>query len=171
MLEAIRKRRSIRKYLDRRVEKEKLNELLKAAMFSASAKGRRPWEFIVVTDEEIKKRLAGATPYAAFASHAPVVIAICYDTGRGSRFKEDSSIAAAGIYLEATNQGLGACYIQISDGTEADEGDPEDFVKGLLAVPGHIRVHCLMTVGYPAKALEPHSDLEFDVSKVHHEKY
>lgn len=52
MLSVIRQRRSIRKYLQKDIEKEKLNDLLKTAMFSPTARGLRPWEFIVVTNPE-----------------------------------------------------------------------------------------------------------------------
>src|SRR5512136_3176720 len=117
MLEVIRQRRSVRSYLKKNVEKEKLHEVLKAAMFSPTARNLRPWEFIIVTEDETKERLSHATPYASFAKDAPVVIVICYDTGKARRFKEDCSICAENIWLEATNQGLGTCFIQIAEGT------------------------------------------------------
>lgn len=171
MLETIRKRRSVRTYLKKDVEKEKLNEILKAAMFSPTARGLRPWEFIIVKNQETKNKLSRATPYASFAKDAPLVIVICYDTSRARRFKEDCSICAENIYLEATNQGLGTCFIQIADGTEANEGNPEDFVKKVLSIPENYRVQCLMPIGYPAKYPEPHKDEEFEERKIHYEKF
>ncbi len=74
MLGVIRQRRSIRKYLQKDIEKEKLNDLLKTAMFSPTARGLRPWEFIVVTNNETKQQLSKTTPYAGFAKEAPVII-------------------------------------------------------------------------------------------------
>ena len=171
MLNVIRERRSIRTFLKKEVEKEKLNELLKAAMFSPTAKNSRPWEFIVVVAEELKKELSKATPFAGFAQGAPAVIAVCYDTGKGRRFKEDCALAAGHIYLEATNQGLGTCYVQIAEGTEADVGNPEDFVKRLLDVPEHYRVLCLMPIGYPSKQPGPHKDEEFEEDRIHYERF
>jgi nitroreductase len=171
MLEIIRKRKSVRKYLGRPVEKEKLNEILKAAMFAPTARNLRPWEFIVATDGKTKNQLSQATPFAAFAKDASAVIVICYDTNKGKRFKEDCSIAAENIYLEAANQGLGACFIQIAEGAEANVGEPEAFVKRTLGIPEHFRVQCLMPVGYPEKYPEPHKDEEFDESKIHYEKF
>lgn len=171
MLEIIRKRRSIRTFLKKDVENEKLNEILKAAMFSPTARGLRPWEFIIVKNDETKNKLSKATPYSSFAKEAPVVIVICYDTSKARRFKEDCSVCAENIYLEATNQGLGTCFIQIADGTEANEGSPEDFVKRVLAIPQNYRVQCLMPIGYPAKQPEPHRDEELDERKIHYEKF
>lgn len=171
MLEIIRKRRSVRVFLKKDVEEEKVNEILKAAMFSPTARGLRLWEFILVNDEETKKKLSKATPFSGFAKDAPMVIVICYDTSKGKRFKEDCSICAENIYLEATNQGLGTCFIQIAEGTEASDGNPEDFVKRLLDIPETYRVQCLMPVGYPEKEPEHHKDEEFDRNKVHYEKF
>lgn len=171
MLEIIRKRRSIRTFLKKDIGIEKLDEILKAAMFSPTARGLRPWEFIIVKNNETKNKLSRATPYASFAKDAPVVVIICYDTNKARRFKEDCSICAENIYLEATNQGLGTCFIQIADGTEANEGNPEEFVKKVLSIPENYRVQCLMPIGYPAKMPEPHKDEEFDENKIHYEKF
>lgn len=171
MLEVIRLRRSVRKYLKKDVEDERLNEILKAAMFAPTARGLRPWEFVVVKNDETKQQLSKATPFAAFAKDAPLVIVICCDTNKGKRFKEDCSIAAENIYLEATNQGLGTCFIQVAEGTHADVGEPEDFVKKVLNIPEHFRVQCLMPIGYPEKQPEPHKDDELDRSKIHYEKF
>lgn len=171
MLEIIRKRRSVRSFLNKEVEEGKLNEILKAAMFSPTARGLRPWEFILVSGEEAKERLSRATPYASFAKDAPAVIVICYDTGKGRRFKEDCSICAENIWLEALNQGLGTCFIQIADGTEADEGNPEDFVRKVLGIPENFRVQCLLPIGYPERQSAPHKDEEFDKGKVHRDKF
>ena len=99
MIEAIRKRRSIREYLKREVEEEKLREILKAAMFAPTSWGTRAWEFIVVTDPVVRGRLSEATEHSYFVKDAPVVIVIAYNAKVGRRFKEDSSIAAEHIHL------------------------------------------------------------------------
>jgi nitroreductase len=140
-------------------------------MFSPTARGLRPWEFIVVTNNETRQQLSKTTPYAGFAKEAPVIIIICYDMTKGKRFKEDCSICAENIYLEATNQGLGTCFIQIAEGTEGSVGEPETFVKNLLSIPEQYRVQCLMPIGYPEKQPEPHKDDEFEESRIHYEKF
>ena len=170
MIEAIRKRRSIRNFLKREVEDEKLREVLKAAMFSPNSWGTRPWEFIVVRDEETKAALAKASPHAGFVDKAPLVIVVCFDTKKGKRFKEDSAIAAEHIHLEAVNQGLASCFVQI-----ADAGDPvgsaEPIVKGLLGIPEDLRVMCMMPIGYAIRELKEHADTEYDEAKVRFEKF
>ena len=171
MLEIIRNRRSVRRYLPKQVEPEKIHELLMAAFCAPTAKNLRQVEFVVVQEPVLLERLSLATPYSSFAKQAPLVIAICYDTSKARRFQEDCAMAAENIYLEVTAQGLGACYIQIADGTEAQAGPPEDYVRSLLGIPSDRRILCLMTVGYPEKMPEPHGDSEFDLSRVHHERF
>lgn len=171
MLEVIKKRRSIRKYQDKEVEEEKLNEILKAAMFSPSAANRRPWEFIVVKDFQVKEKLSRATPYAGFAKDAPVVLAICADERKSIQWVEDCSIVAENIYLEATNQGLGTCFIQIRE-TKTPRGESgEEYVKKIIKAPENVRILCLMPLGYPAEQKEAHTDSEFEKTKIRWEKF
>ncbi|MDA8169129.1 MAG: nitroreductase family protein [Nitrospiraceae bacterium] len=178
MLEAIKRRRSYRQFLKRDIEEDKLKEVLKAALFAPTAKNLRPCEFVVVKNEEMRARLSKATPYSAFARNAPAVIVICYDPSRGRRFREDCSLGAGSIYLEAVNQGLGTCFVQVADaelGPELKglfEGNPEEYIKKELGIPAGFRIQCMMPIGYPeGKELPPHSDEEFDAEKIHYEKF
>ena len=167
MLEVIKKRRSIRKYQKKEVEQEKLNEILKAAMYSPSAMHRRPWEFIVVKDKELKNELAKATPGSGSVKDAPIALIIAAKDS--PRWIEDCSIAAEAIYLEATNQGLGTCFCQIfSDKTL---NDSEDYVRQLIKAPKDVRILCIMPLGYPTEEKSEHTEEEFDKNKIHYEKY
>ena len=81
MIELLKTRRSIRKYNDKEVEQEKIELILKAALLAPSSKGKRPWEFIVVKDKEILKKVSkcrtiGGGPFIANASVAIVVLGI-----------------------------------------------------------------------------------------------
>jgi len=177
MLDIIKKRRSIRKYQQKEVDDSKLNEILKAAMFSPSACHTRPWEFIIVKDKKTKDRLSQVTPWASFAKDAPVVLIVCADTKKAftveksTTWIEDASIAAEHIYLETTNQGLGTCWIQIR-GLKTDAGkDSEKQVRELLNVPEHIKILCLFPIGYPKEEKPEHSDSEYEEPKVHNETW
>ncbi|MDP2930050.1 MAG: nitroreductase family protein [bacterium] len=170
MLEIIKKRHSIREYLSKEVEDEKITEILKAAMFSPTAHHSRSWEFIVVKDKDLREKLSQATAWAGFAKTAPVVLVLC--SKEDIYWIENASIAAENIYLEATNQGLGTCFIQVNHQMIKVEGkDSEDYIKDLLGIPKSIRVLCLMPIGYPVKLSEEHDDTEFDIKKVHHDKW
>ncbi|MEM5782118.1 MAG: nitroreductase family protein [Candidatus Aenigmatarchaeota archaeon] len=169
MLEVFKKRRSIRKYLKKEVEEEKLEEILKAVMYSPSAMHKRPWEFIVVKNQELKNKLSKATPWSRFAKDAPVILVIA--SKNVPQWVEDCSIAAQSIYLEATNQGLGTCFIQILGAKTLLLKDSEEYVKELIKAPKDIRILCLMPIGYPAEKKEEHTEKKFDKNKVHYEKF
>lgn len=171
MLEIIKKRRSVREYQPREVEEEKLNEVLKAAMFAPSSMHRRPWEFIVVKEKETREKLSKATQHSSFAQNASVVLILCANEETDPRWVEDLSIVAAYIYLETVNQGLGTCFIQIRDAKMPSGESAEEYVKKLTKTPGHIRILCLMPLGYPALERLEHSEQEFAKEKIHWERF
>ena len=69
---------SIRKYQDRPVEREKIVEILRAAMAAPSAKNQQPWEFYVITKKDTLEKLSKASPYAGMTANAPVAIISAY---------------------------------------------------------------------------------------------
>lgn len=166
VLRAVRDRRSVRAYLKKEVEDRKLNEVLASAMFAPTSWGTRAWEFIVVRSKETKEALSKATDHAHFVKDAPLVIVIAYDASKGRRFREDSSICAEHIHLEAVNQGLSSCFVQVAD-AGTPPGSAEPYVKKLLDIPEGFRVQCMMPVGYAKRELKPHKDGEFDPKKIH----
>lgn len=170
MIEAIRKRRSVRAFLKKEVPEEKLKEILLSASFAPTSWGTKAWEFVIVKNSERKKALSKATAHSSFVKDAPLVIVVCYNPKSGRRFKEDSSICAEHIHLEAVNQGLASCFVQV-----ADAGDPpgsaEPYVKKLLAIPENLRVQCMMPVGYAKRELAPHKESALDLKKIHYESF
>ena len=170
MLDVIRKRRSVRSYLPRDVEEEKVADVLAAALAAPTAWGTRAWEFVVVRDPATREALSTATPYAAFVARAPVAVVVAYDPRKGKRFHEDASIAAEHIHLEAVHQGLGSCFVQIAD-SEGPHGDAEAYVKGVLGIPEEFRVQCIMPLGYPAARPEPHGPAPDAHAKVRRERW
>lgn len=170
MIEAIRKRRSIRSFLKKDVEEEKLREILTSAMFAPTSWGTKAWEFIVVKDQEMKNELSKTSPHASFVKEAPLVVVICYNMKTGRRFKEDSSICAGHMLLEAVNQGLASCFVQVAEAGEP-QGSAEPYVKKLLGIPDDFRVQCMLPIGCAKRELKEHRDSEFDPSKVRYERF
>lgn len=146
VLSAIRGRRSVRSYSTREVEEEKLNKVLETARLSPSANNNQGWKFIVVRDEETRKKLVEAAGGQTFIGQAPVVIAACgTDPERimkcgQYRYTVDLSIAVAYMILEAYEQGLGTCWIGHFD---------EEVVKEILGIPRKVRVVAMIPLGYP----------------------
>lgn len=163
-MNAIFKRVSVRKYEDRPVEVEKIEQILRAAMAAPSAGDQRPWEFYVVRDKEAIQKLSECSPYSGCAAGAPVVIIPCLKT-QDLRFPEldeiDLAIATEHILLEATELGLGAVWLAIAPIDERMEA-----VEEVLGLPDNLRPFALVPVGYPAED-RPQED-RFDPSRIHY---
>jgi len=171
MIEAIKKRRSIRTFQAKEVEEEKLKEILKAAMFAPTAKHCRSWEFVVIRNKGTIKKLSQTKPSSEFIENASLVLALAADETLDPLWIEDLAIAAAHIYLEATNQGLGTCYIQVRGRFTSKGKDAEEFVQGIIKAPKNIRILCLMPLGYPAEEKPEHQEEEFNPQKIHQETW
>jgi nitroreductase len=72
-LQALRTRRSIRKYLDKPVPRDILDQVLKAAMYAPSACNQQPWQFVVLEDRKLLREVPKIHPYATMAAEAPMV--------------------------------------------------------------------------------------------------
>jgi len=149
---AIQNRRSVRKYMDKPVEEEKLYRIMEAARLSPSAKNGQNWKFVVVKDEETRKRLVDEAIKQPFVGEAPVII-VCCGTEPDSimkcgqpRYTVDLSIATAYMILEAYEQGLGTCWLGSFD---------ENKVKEILGIPEKVRVVAITPLGYPAETPSP----------------
>ncbi len=153
--EAIKKRCSVRGYQDRPVEKEKLDAVLEAARLAPSASNRQEWRFVVVRDKETRQRLMKAAKNQPFVGQAPIVIACCAKTDEHVMtcgqicYPIDVAIAIEHMALQATEEGLGTCWIGAFY---------EDQVKEILGIPKGVRVVELMALGYPAKPSTGHKD-------------
>src|SRR5512136_2314620 len=146
VIDAIKTRKSVRVYLDRPIEDEKLNAVLEAARLAPSASNRQEWRFVIVRETETRKKLAAAAGGQAFVGEAPVVIVACAETdmhvmGCGQLcYPIDVAIALDHMSLAAVDLGLGTCWIGLFD---------EKKVKEILHIPDEIRVVELMPLGYP----------------------
>ncbi len=162
-MNAIFRRVSIRQYESTPVEPEKIDAILRAAMAAPSAGDQRPWEFFVVTDKNMIKKLAACSPYAGCAACAPVVIVPCYRTN-GLRFPAfdqiDTSIATQNILLEITEQGLGGVWLAVAPVAERMEK-----VDALLGIGEKLHAFALVPFGYPAQN-HPQED-RYDEARVH----
>jgi len=154
----IAKRRRIREYLDRPVEKELIARMFEAARLAPSACNAQPWRFVAVTDKELRQQLigeglGGVVVPNTWAKTAPAVIVVCSDTDffthrmgekvQGVQYHLiDLGIAMEHLVLKATELGLGTCYIGWFNGKA---------IHKLLHIPSSWKVECLITLGYPAK--------------------
>ncbi len=166
MIDPIKKRRAVREFLDQTIPEQKIQEIIKAASFSPSANALYPWELVIVKDDATKEQLSKVTPWATFAKDADLIIAVIGDEEESPQWIEDCSIVAEHIWLEAFNQGLGSCWIQVRK-----QGEAENDVRNILNIPKEKRVLCLLPIGVPAENLAEHEESAIDKSKIKYEKY
>ena len=162
-LDLVNKRQSVRKYLDKAVEREKIERCLETARLAPSANNSQPWSFIVIDDPKLKEAVARKTfdrviSFNRFSLQAPVLILLLSERPSffsriGSAVKDkqfsliDIGITAEHLCLQAVEEGLGTCML----GWFNERG-----VKKLVNIPPQIRVELIITMGYPiSDEIEP----------------
>jgi nitroreductase len=148
VFEAIKSRRSIRKYRKDLVPEDFVTKILDAGRWAPSASNIQPWSFIVLKNIGIKKKVAGATTYGQFLAGAPLGIVVVVDpqVSHRSGGVEDGSIATQNMLLAAHALGLGSCWIGCYNSTY------EEKVKEILEIPKNRRVLSIISMGYPAES-------------------
>lgn len=172
ILDLLRKRRSIRQFTRQKVETEKIDALIEAAVRTPTSRGRNPWEFIIVTDPEVLESLGKAKTHGSgFLAGAPLAIVFSADTTKSDVWTEDCSIAAMMVQMAAEELGLGSCWAQIRLRPHDDQSNAGDYINDLLGLPETHAVECVVGIGYANEEKSGHSldDLPFD--HVHREKY
>jgi len=166
VFEAIKRRRSIRKYEEKGVEKEKLLKVLEAARLAPSAMNRQPYAFVVTKEKENIEKLSSACNQEWIA---PMMIVVCTfpkeawvrDDGE-EYWKVDAAVAMNNISLQACAEGLGTCWIVAFQ---------EEKVKEILGINPDSRVLAMTPLGYPAEKKGPVTNRKTIDELIHYEKW
>jgi len=168
----LKNRRSIRKYLPKAVEQDKIDLITKAALMSPASKRSNPWEFIVVQSSETLQKLSDCRPHGSqFLAESPLGIIVTADTTKTDVWMEDASIAAILMQLQVQDLGLGSCWIQIYGRNKDDETTTESYIRNLLNIPEHFAVLCIISIGYPNEERKPYDESKLSTDKIHTEKF
>lgn len=148
MIQALAERRSVRKFAERPVDRETLEDLVEAACAAPSASNLQSWRFVMVTDADLVRKVDLVSP--GLSGHPPVILVICSDleevARRGSAHSleygcmMDAAMAAENLMLRAVELGLGTCAIKSYN---------EAAVRKVLRLPETARIELLVTIGYP----------------------
>lgn len=155
LLDLIKQRKSVREFLDRPVDREKIEMCLEAARLAPSESNSQPWRFIVVDDKELKDKLCDAAFGGlyfinTFCKTAPVIVVVISEKSKflariGGMFRGvkfyliDIGITCEHFVLEAEELGLGTCWI----GWFNEKG-----VKSVLNIPQSKKIDILIALGY-----------------------
>lgn len=141
VLKVLKERRSIRRYKKEEVPENIVKDIIDCARFAPTARNIQPWKFVVITDSNLKSKIARICDYGKFIAEAPVCVAIfCEDT---KYYIEDGSAATTYILLAAKAYGLGSCWVAGDKKPYADE------IRQLLNIPDGYKLISLVSIGYP----------------------
>ena len=165
MLELFKKRRACRKFDSKKVEEEKIKSIVEAGLYAPSGMGRQTPVIIAISDKETRDKLAklnaiGAPPKFAtmdpFYNAPTILLVIAHKDGLSIY---DGSATIENMLLEATNQGLGSCWIhRANDEIQSKEGREllsftnlnfDDYV-GI----GHVALGYSLVESYPEKVIK-----------------
>ena len=145
--DVIKTRRSVRRFLKKAIPDDVLERILEAARIAPSGGNAQPWRFVIVKDEDKKKKIARACYEQDFIAQAPVVIVCCsiecssgYEPWQDDAGWRDTVISVDHLILAARNEGLATCWI----GAFYDKK-----VGKIINVPDDVNVVMVVPIGYP----------------------
>jgi nitroreductase len=151
-IEALKTRRSIRQYEEKPVPRDLIEEIIDTARLAPSGRNTQPWEFVVITDETTRKRIAELAPHGKFIAQSGACVAVF--ARDGDFCVEDGSAATENILVAARALGLGTCWV-------ASYKKPHsEAVQDLLGAPEGVLLVTLIALGYPAQEVEPQGKRE-----------
>lgn len=172
MLEILKNRRSVRQFIDKKIEDEKIKILKKSLLLSPTSRNLEPCEFIMVRNKETLKKLSKAKPHGAtFLENCDTAFVICGDIDKSDVCVEDCSIASIILQLTAESLELGSCWAQVRLRRHNENTLSEQYVKDTVNLPESFTVISIIGIGYPEKKPEPKPDESLKTEKIHIEKY
>ena len=172
VLDAMARRRSLRRYSGEPMPQALLDRILEAGLRSASGRSRRPWELIVVRDRAMLDELAECREQGAgMLTGADAAIVVVADPTLADTWVEDCSIVMANMQLEAAASGVGSCWIQGRLRQAADGRSTHEFVANLLKVPAPYQLEAILSLGMPGAEAPRRPFDEALLGKVHWETF
>ncbi len=145
-LKAIRKRRSVRRFLDRKIEEEKTSMVLEAASLAPSSGNVQNWDFIIVKGN---KEIISKACKQNFLLEAPVLVVVCNlrdkvgnlfdEKGKDFYSVQNCALAIENMLIAATALGLGSCFTAVFN---------EEMMKRALNVPENVSIDAVIALGY-----------------------
>ena len=168
----ITQRRSTRKFTDQLLSPEQVESILKAALMAPTSKSSFSWEFVVVEDKDVLKKLAESKKHgAAFLAECALAIVVLGDETKSDVWIEDASVASIYMQLQAEAIGLGSCWCQIRNRLTSNAVDSDQHVRDALNIPYQFSVLSIIAFGYKNQERKPFNEEHLLWEKVHIGKY
>ena len=153
-LEVVEKRKSVRKYSDRPVEKEILDAIVRVAQTAPSSRNSKSSAFMIVEDRDTLDALSQMRDYGASPlKNAQAAIVVMGDASKTDLWVDNCAISATFVQLAVTAMDLVSCWIHVNGRPrfkdEPEKGSAEDYVSELLGIKDDLKPYCVVAIGYP----------------------
>ena len=148
VIQAIKDRRSVRKYTQELISEEQVTQILEAGRWAPSRGNSQPWKFIMLKDTQLRIDLAKAIPNGKFLAEAPLGIAVVVNPKSSKHPEQEGAAAIQNMLLAAHALALGTCWISVH-GTDCEEN-----AKPILQIPDDEWLLSVVSVGHPAEIPE-----------------
>lgn len=168
ILEGIRTRKSIRKYIGK-IEEKELDALIRAGFAAPSAHNAQSWEFLIIREQKALEKISEIHKYAGMILQARTGILVCGDITRQqseSFLIQDCSAAIENILLAAHGMDLGAVWC----GIHGSEGTIYNDFKEYFKLPDHIMPIGLVVVG-KKEMVEATARNRYNVECIHYDRW
>ncbi|HNW49908.1 MAG TPA: nitroreductase family protein [Prolixibacteraceae bacterium] len=164
--ELLQNRRSKRKFTAQKVEPEKIEALIRAALMSPTGKKKNHWDFIFIEATDTLEKLSECKPHGAkLIAVAPLAVVVVGDPQQSDTWVEDCSIASVILQLQSEALELGSCWVQVLHREHDETTTADAYIKTLLGIPEKKAVLSVIAIGYPDEVKKP-----FDLSTLMREK-
>ncbi len=169
VIENIMTRVSVRQFTGEKISDEQVESLLRCALAAPSAMNKQPWEFMVISDEEMLGLLGETFPYSRCGNGAAIAVIPCGNLERAINGMEDFwindvSAATENLLLAAHAMGLGAVWTGVHPNAERVKQ-----LQDILNLPEHIVPLCIVPVGVPDE--QPEVKDKWDASRIHYNTF
>lgn len=164
----IKNRRSIRKFTNQPLSPEHVEILLKAALMAPASKRSNPWQFVVIEDEDMLRKLAACKKNgASFLEGCALAVVVLANIMESDVWIEDAAIASIYMQLQAEDLGLGSCWCQIRNRFTEDDEEASQYVRRLLDVPYQLDVLSIIGFGHKDQERKPFDESHLQWEKMH----
>lgn len=153
-LEVVEKRKSVRKYSDRPVERELLDTIVKVAQTAPSSRNSKSSAFMIIEDRDMLDALSQMRDYGSgLLAGAQAAIVVMGDQTKTDLWVDNCAISATFIQLAVTAMDLVSCWVHCNGRprlkAESDGAKATDYVSELLGLKDGMNPYCVIAIGYP----------------------
>lgn len=169
LFELARKRRSVRRYKNSKIDKEVIDEIMKVALTAPTAFGNKDVSFAVVRDKSTIRKIGECKTYGGSQiNDADTVIVVMVKTSNPQNAEfwiEDGAVASTYLLLAAEQYGLGCCWVHIRNRNGVVKTSDEE-IRELLSISDDYTVLNLIAIGEKNEIKKSYTEKDLDYSKI-----